>query len=248
MQKRIQSSKILLTIFGIVYTLVAVGLFFFLYMKNKQTWILIPIIAFLIVGIGAFITLSRVVKDGERFDKAFYPVQEGKGPANVQSIAQKLEERLRGTFFIVETNEDGFRVLEGLDEHDEEQMAQGKFGIADGYTYLKTSDPNKFKEIAMELNVWMEDGQVRKEPVYIGGRNVNMSAVVEIERDEEGKIQIQKEADYTAQLTKIIKEAKEQDGWSTSMDEISKYALAMAVLGLGGAILAIIMLFAQKLI
>lgn len=246
MQKEIKDKVLITALLGVIFTGVALLIYFLIYTKGRSPWVLFTVALFLIVGIGAFLAMFGVKKEAKIVDKEFFPIFEARGSDEVLSLAQKLEKRLQGTFFEVETNDDGLRVLEGLDDDDQEQMAAGKLGIAEGFIYLKTSNPNKYTEIPMEMECWLEDGQVKKRPILVGGKKIDFNIQVEIDKDEEGNLRKIQNTNYGSFLAQIIRDSKKEDGWSTSLDATSKYGLAMGVLGLGGAIVSIISLLVQK--
>ena len=97
MQKEIKDKVLITALLGVIFTGVALLIYFLIYTKGRSPWVLFTVALFLIVGIGAFLAMFGVKKEAKIVDKEFFPIFEARGSDEVLSLAQKLEKRLQGT-------------------------------------------------------------------------------------------------------------------------------------------------------
>lgn len=247
MQKEIRSKVLILSMFFLVFS--GFGVLMLLASRGREDdTLLYTSSIFLFVGLCAFYFIIKMIQEVRLIKEPFYNLSENKADALTQERAEKLQEQLNGLRYIVQTNDKGFRVIEDFDETQLAKLEQGKKVYTRGYNFLKTSSKDKYKELAIDIEYSKVDGKINEKVNLIGGKSFSFSSNTVIERDENGKIKTTSTGLVNNNvLQEVISEVKDEDGWKTSFDAESKFALIMAILGGGGAILTIILLIYQSI-
>lgn len=248
MQKEIRNKIFIVGVFFIVFT--AIGVFTFLLTKDHYDKIILLVsLLFIFIGLCALFYMIKMIEETRKIKEDFHNLSESKGDAKTLEIANKLQNRLAGLNYVVQTNDNGFRVLEDLDETHIERINYGKSIYLPGYNFIKTLSNNTYKEISIDMKYKNVDGQIIQKPILIGGKSFRFKASMQIERDENGNIITTSAGLKNINLLQeVIFEAKKEDGWKTSFDAESKFALIMAIIGGGGAIITAIALLIDAIL
>ncbi len=216
---------VILLIFSIV--LYKIG-----YKQTGNNYILYGIIALGILILVLLASTIRIYFDQRMISKEFFPLEERRGQENVLQLADKLATRLEGTDYFIQTNEDGLRIIRDIMEYENEFLNFGEIINVPGITILKTSSPNKFKEIRTDFSFKKDGDNLYITPIYLGGKSIKFVSGAQIKKKDDG-IEINHSPFQDVDLlSKIIRESKKEDGWKAGLDTVSAIGIFMAILGL----------------
>lgn len=244
MQREIKNKVLIVAIFFVIFLGSTYGLF--LLNKAQPSGLLLSMTLFF-----AFMTscalyyMIQMIMETRKIKGPFYNLQESRGDSHILDFANRLQKRLYGLRYIVQTNDDGFRVIEDLDESQVLSLERGRKVYTQGATFFKTINPNKFKEITTEFIYEKVGDEILEKQRLLGGKKIFFTSRTEIKRDSDGKIDIKSTGLRNRDiLQEVLFESRREDGWKTSLDAESKFALIMAIIGgVGGLITAIYHLF-----
>lgn len=245
MVKEIKNKVLIVFVFFIIFSGATVGIYL-LYKSNPSTLLLAYLILFAYMSCCTLYYMIQMIQEMKKIKEPFYNLSESKGDPHTLSIARSLEKNSNGLDYLVQSNYEGFRVIEALNETQKEKLDQGKPVYLSGITFFKTINPNKFTEIATEIEVQKINGKIIEKPYLIGGKKLFLSTRIEIQRDANGRILTHSTGFQNRDiLREVLREVQEDDGWKPGFDAESKFGLTMGLIGGGGAILVLLAFIIQ---
>ncbi|WP_124057939.1 hypothetical protein [Vaginisenegalia massiliensis] len=235
-----QFGKLMITgVFALVFLAIGLLLGFF-YLQNNDDALLFGAVVMFAVGLPATVAMIRMVREQKVIGNEFYSLDQGRGSRELLDRARQIESRLKGTPFFVETNEDGIRILSELTEKNEASLTAGRTVYKPGVILLKTGQLNKYKQLSLDVKVEKDGDTYQLTPFLIGGKQMSISVQGEVNPKDGTMTWEHFVANNENDIDALLKEIAKQDGWKTGFNAEANFALLMALLGGGGALLTII--------
>lgn len=239
---------LIMSIFAIVFTVLGVSIYFFVYRDNGDKVLLFTSIVFLIVGIFAILGIFGYLKEINSLKLRYYPLVENMGTSSILEFARKLESTLTYMPYEIFTNDKGIVIVAKLNDIEMERVKSRGYLCLPGVLLLSTQDPDKYKQINIDVVFSMQGGQIDRQPIYKGGRSYDFSSSTEISYDKgKGVNKTTVSSKDSITLDQMISKSKKEDGWKATFDAVSLYGLQMGILGLSGVVIVIIGLIFSKL-
>lgn len=230
-------------IFALVFTGIGVLSLFVFLSEKQESWLLMITAVFLYVGISALKSSITLIKEIKILNSEFFPFENRNGSESIIRLAEKLSQRFNGLNYIIQTNEEAIMIFQDLTSKELNQLNEGKKFNSAGILLIRTMNPVKFKQVTIEVQIEKLNHQVVITPAYIGGKSVKYESTVELSYDKENGItKNQLSSHKEKSLATILRESKKEDGWKTTLDAVSLFAIQMAVLGAVGALITGIVL------
>lgn len=233
---------------SLIFNAFGIGLLYHYFTSiYRSDWELFGAAVVFAVGIPGLLAMFGILHERKVIKKEFFPLSITAGADHVLDLAHKLQDRLSPYHCLVETNEDGIRISRLLSPEEEAKLTSGETLYNEGTVLLKTLQKNKFKRLNFETALTKESGIYHQKTRIVGGRSISFSYRAELD-PKNGNIQVNKSLSNPQHLGDILKLSKKEDNWKEAFDAETKYALQMAALGGGGAIVVLIGFFIQWLI
>lgn len=231
-----------LIILAIAFNAMAYILWRFLY-SSEVPFVLGIIALFVLIGCLALVGLVFTFSEKSQSTAEFYPIEEQRGTPAIQSLAEKLAQRLSGSNYYVETNAEGIRIAHELSFVEEERLKAGDTLYTDGCVLAASQSGNQYKPINISMKYQQKNGQYQIKPIYVGGKLRVISKATVVEMNESGVHKTSLPTAGTLLLADVLKESQRHDGWKSKMDVVTLIGIVAATIGILVALGAILMGF-----